>query len=742
MECLNLTIESVYSDITVTSVKVAEPLVGRAGKKRLLILSVAAIALFASYSSTYAADFLVDTPTVITNGSAANILDGNDSLIITGDGAITTVPNDTYGVEATGSFNNITNGGSIVTSGESSNGIQAVDQTIISNTGTIETHGLFSEGIEANEYTTIMNSGIIITRGDDAAAIYLRDHGMVINSGSIITYGSGGAAGIDAGDDHIIINSGLIETRGDDGVNVGADSQVTNTGVIRIYEDDGSAIQLGDNSHGFNSGDIVTFSRSARGIRSFSGTIFTNSGSIRTYGDFARAIDGRDSNTVINSGLLFTAGANAAGIDVTGGSTVTNSGKIVAAQYNSITFINGGSTLNLLAPSFIGGEIDLGAGVEINITTGPSHSNLWDFSTGTIIGGDPTIGDTVPWFYNSSTKQFATLDPSVLAAKTETLIDRTALISAVMQRRLEHSQLNMENRGRHNLEQSAGPFDKSGAWLQVMASKSKYDGDGVTLDRDIELGGFAVGYDVSHDNDTRFGMMAGYIDGRSEAASHWANSFESRSSGLFAAGYGRKNFGRMFVDLGLSAGIGTDNETKRFVNDNLTALGESHATGDLGVSFWISPEIAVGTEIGTLSNWTFAPSAKLRYAAEWFGGYTETGPSADANATVDDRMVAISEARLELAASRYVSFGNSVTALITARGGALGRSSFGEDATIILLSVTQDVSDFYEDNFAIFAGLDARFSVSDRLYLDLSTSTTQGNDITNWQGAGTLGVRF
>ncbi len=738
-----MTTESVYYEITDTSVKVSEPLVGRAGKKRLLILSVATIALSAGYSSTYAADFLVDTPTVITNGSAANILDGNDSLIITGDGAITTVPNDTYGVEATGSFNSITNGGSIVTSGESSNGIQAVDQTIISNTGTIETHGLFSEGIEANEYTTIMNSGIIITRGDDAAAIYLRDHGMVINSGSIITYGSGGAAGIDAGDDHIVINSGLIETRGGgDGVNVGADSKVTNTGVIRVYEDNGSAIQLGDDSQGFNSGAIVTFSNGAKGIRSFSGTIFTNSGSIRTYGDNARAIDGQSSNTIINSGLLFTAGLNSAAIDTTADSTVTNSGKIVAAQYNSIQFHNGGGTLNLLAPSFIGGEIDLDTGVEINITTGPSHSTLWDFSTGTLTAGDPTIGGTVPWFYNSSTKQFATFDPSVLAAKTETLIDRTALISAAMQRRLEHSQQSMEGEGSHGLEQNTGSFDKSGAWLQVMASKSQYEGGGTTLDRDIQLGGFAVGYDANHDKDTRFGVMAGYIDGRSEAAGRWSKSFESSSSGLFAAGYGRKSFGRIFVDLGLSAGIGTDNETKRFVNDNLAALGESHATGDPGVSFWISPEIAIGTEISTLSNWTFNPSVKLRYAAEWFGGYTETGPSADANATVDDQIIAFGEARLELAASRYVTFGNSVSALITARGGALGRTSFGEDATITLLGVTQDISDFYEDSFAIFAGLDARFAVSDRLNLDLSTSTTHGNDMTNVQGAAALGVAF
>jgi len=711
--------------------------------KHLLLCGTTLLGMVSEASRSHGADFIVNTPTVITNGSAANILDGNDSLIITGDGAITTVPDNTSGVEATGSFNTITNGGSIITNGERGIGIQAVDQSIISNDGTIEAFGRFGFGIEANDFNTIMNSGLIVTRGDGAEGMDLNDDNTVINSGSIITYDFD-ADGINADDRSIIINSGLMVTRGDSAqaVQVEDFGTVTNTGIIRTYGSSSQAVALGQNSQGFNSGTIVTFANGAHGFRSIAGSAVTNSGSIRTYGDNARAIDGQSSNTIINSGLLFTEGLNSAGIDITADSTVTNSGKIVAVQYNSIQFHNGGGTLNLLAPSFIGGEIDFDTGVEINITSGPSHSTLWDFSTGTLTGGDPTIGGTVPWFYNSATKQFATFDPSVLAAKTETLIDRTALISAAMQRRLEHSQQSMEGEGSHGLEQNTESFDKSGAWLQVMASKSQYNGDGTTLDRDIQLGGFAIGYDASHDKDTRFGVMAGYIAGRSEAASRWSNSFESSSSGLFAAGYGRKKFDRIFVDLGLSAGIGTDNETKRLVNDNLAALGESHATGDPGVSFWISPEIAIGTEISTLSNWTFRPSAKLRYAAEWFGGYTETGPSADANATVDDQMIAIGEARLELAASRYVTFGNSIQAFITARGGALGRTSFGEDATITLLGVTQDISDFYEDSFAIFAGLDASFAVSDRLNLDLSTSTTHGNDMTNVQGAASLGVLF
>lgn len=353
----------------------------------------------------------------------------------------------------------------------------------------------------------------------------------------------------------------------------------------------------------------------------------------------------------------------------------------------------------------------------------------------------------MPWFYNSATKQIATFDPSVLTASVETLTNRTSLISATIQRRLEAAELmiNGVQRGKpddYGSEMGAGPFDKSGVWVQVMTSHSEVEGNAATLDRDITLRGLAVGYDANHGKNTRFGVMAGYIDGSSDAASRWSKSFQSNSSGLFAVGYGRKSFGQAFVDLGLSAGIGTDNETKRFVNDNLSAFGESYAIGNGGTRFWISPEVAIGTQIKGSSKWTFAPTANLRYAAAWLGGYTETGPSVDANATVDDSMIAMGEAKLELAASRHFHFGPVIKTLFTARGGVLGRVSLGDDATITLLGVTQDVSDFYEDSFAIFAGADTSIAVSEMINLDLSTSATFGNGIKTIQGAVAVNIVF
>lgn len=767
------------SDTIACSANISDQISMRKCRIQGLMLGLAVSGIIAGCGGGYAADFVVDTPTIIQNGSAANTLDGNDSLTITKSGEIAVTG--AHAVDASGNSNEVTNAGLVEVNGDFFNGINLLaDFNTITNTsmGTITTNGEESVGIEGESYTTVMNDGQIAATGLDARGIDLRDHNQVTNNGSIST-GVGGEDAIRVLEFNTVINSGTITTMGDDAnaIEANSDNVIINNGVLTTYGISSYGINSTDDVFLTNNGSImvmdgtgmrgtkvativnngVIFIEDGEGINAEDDAVVINTGTIEVVaGDASNNGIDITSGVVVNSGSIITRGVDTDAIESDRSAIVSNSGKVVSAGANSFHFTDdsiftGEHKLNVLAPSFIGGTIDLGTAfttdTAVNIKTGASHSILWDFSTGNMLGADPTIGGTVPWFYDSATKQIATFDPSVLAASVETLTDRTALISATIQRRLEAADLviNGIQRGKpddYDSEINVGNFDKSGAWVQVLGSKSNNGGNASLLDRDIVLGGLAVGYDGRISDNKRFGVMAGYIDGSSEASSRWSKSFESDSSGFFAAGYARKSIGSLFVDLGLSAGFGTDNETKRFVNDNLAALGESYAMGDPGTSFWLSPEIAIGTQIGTMSNWTVAPSAKLRYAAEWFGSYTETGPSAAANAKVDDRMVAIGEARLELAASRDIMISHLMRASVTVRGGALGRASLGEDATITLLGVTRDVSDFYEDSFAIFAGLDARVAVSDRLRLDLSTSATHGNDMTNFQGAAALGVAF
>ena len=73
------------------------------------------------------------------------------------------------------------------------------------------------------------------------------------------------------------------------------------------------------------------------------------------------------------------------------GNSLTNGGKVLSAQSKAIEFTDAGNSLTLLAPSFLGGGIDLGGGTTVKLMTGPSHSVLWEFSEGTTDGGVPVI---------------------------------------------------------------------------------------------------------------------------------------------------------------------------------------------------------------------------------------------------------------------------------------------------------------------------------------------------------------
>lgn len=689
---------------------------------------------------------------IVTSGNSADGIEGINANTINNSGSIATDGNSSFGVRAR-NRNTITNSGAITTDGVDSYGIRVVDDNFVTNSGTITTTNENSYGISVDDDNTVINSGSITTDDHYSYGIYADNRNIITNSGSITTDGNE-SYGISADNFNTITNSGTITTDNDDshGIFAEDDNTITNSGTITTDDDDSDGIRVDDDNFVTNSGAITTFGDSSDGIHADNENTITNTGTIFTNDDDADGIDADDDNIISNSGVIFVDGSGADGIKVDEDNVVTNSGKVISVSGRSFNFDDDGNTLNLLAPSFIGGVIDLGGGTgtTVNIVTGPSHSVLWDFSTGTMVGGMPNISGSVPWFYNAATRKFATFDPTVLAAAPTALMDVTGLLSAVMQRRLEAGELTINGvkRGSSNGAgdeggtYEGGAFDKSGVWLKVLGSYSKQEEGDATQATTTTLAGFAAGFDTNINASTRLGVMAGYLDGKFESDSRFTSGVDADQSGWFAAGYGRKAFGAMFVDVGLSAGVntGTGDDTTRFVNDNLAPLGESYASsGGGGNSFWVSPEITIGSQIATSSSWTLSPTAKLRYAAQWLGGYTETGAASEANAIVSDRMVAVGEARVEVAASKALNLGYA--SIFTARAGGLVRSSLGDDgATVTMNGQTQEVSAFYEDNYAFFAGMDLSMNVNEAFSLDLSTSATYGNELTNFQG--TAGVKL
>lgn len=609
-----------------------------------------------------AADFVVDTMTNVQNGAPTHIVNGSDTLTITSSGAIEVVGADT--VDLSGGNNSIVN-----------RGLLSVD-------------GLFLEAINLGSNNEVHNSGTIIVSGNGSNGITPDMNNVVINSGKSLT--SGGFS------DAIFAASG---------------NSITNTGLLSATGNNSNGISTGGDNTVINHGTILT-----------SGNFFGSEG----------ILAGGANNLITNTGTIFTSGTFAVGIIVSGSSVVNNSGKIVSVQSNSFTLRNSSNTLNLSDPSFIGGLIDLGTDATVNITTGPSHAILWDFSTGTMIGQDPNVGGTVPWFYNPVNKKIATFDSTLLAAAQGMLTDKTAVLSNTIQRRIERASVTHKARD----EGSWSPT----IWTTGFISESTYVGGAPTLDHTITISGGAAGMDITVKDGWTIGALGGFMEGNAEAQGRYAPSFDLTRSEWFLGGYSRLSKNRFFIDAGLTAGFNISGETDRFVNDNLAPLGVSYARATTdGGSFWISPEIAAGVDLGDWAGWTLAPNIKLRYAAEWFDGYAETGPSAEANAMVDQHMIAFGEAKLELLASRPMAFGHN--SALKARIAALGRMSLGDDeVTLTLNDITQGVPHYSEDSFFVSAGLDLDIGLTENFSMHISGLTSFGSSQSNAQAM--VGVQF
>ena len=699
---------------------------------------------------------VINNGTLNTSGSNSAGVEVEELSTIINNGVINTSGDGSGGIETFDGNNTITNAGTLSTSGESSDAINVDDNNSITSTGTIQTTGDRSEGIAADNNNMITNTGTISTSGDRSDAINADDNSTIANSGSISTTGER-SHGIFAADNSMITNSGGISTSGRsaDGIEVQNGSNVINNGTITTIGDFADGIYGGETAtYTFiNNGSIITNGFAANGIAAEDGSTLnvTNTGSITIHGD-GSGIIGEGGSSLNNTGNI-TIRQDGIGISVSGG-TITNSGRVVSFQGHSIRIQSNGNMLNLNAPSFLGGAIDFSnsTNTTVNITSGPSHSILWDLSTGTMNGGAPNLSGPVPIFYNPTTQRVATFDPTALSGGANVLGDISGNLSGIMRGRLSRAgsgsgssltaySANYENTASKRLNTAfgeAGGAD-NGWWISGFGSHAEYDGNAVTtLDYEFDHTGFAIGYDWEHSSDLILGAMIGYGWGAFDTNSRFAGSFDNSADGLFGAFYGRSNLSDgMFVDFGISGGM-LSHSNSRFVNDNLAALGVSSASADYD-SWYVSPELKIGMDMGDVygNGWHYMPSASLRYAMQSVDGYTETGPSA-ANATVNSHDIAMMETRLELAAMRETDTGT-----FTQRVGWQHRSAMGDEAVnITMIGQTNSVGFASEDSSAAYLGLDAGMELDNGAFLNLGGEFTFGNNVTAVRGMATLKMVF
>lgn len=559
--------------------------------------------------------------------------------------------------------------------------------------------------------TTVTNGGFLIN-GNDTLTI--------APSGSIVPpVGSNGV--FSTGGNNEVDNQGLIEATGNNvfGIinNTSSNSPITNSGTVHTVGNGTQGIRNDNSNYSpiTNSGTVYTEGVAAIGIHNNNSlhSPLINTGTIRTEGVQATGIRNAFSvdSPITNSGSVYTTGADAIGIfnAASSDSPVINSGYVVSAQGDSFRFLSTtNSPLTLKAPSYIGGAINFMSTTTLDIQTGPSHSVLWQLPAD-MTGGAPNISGSVPWFYNSGTMQFATYDPSVFAGSLDLLGDLTRLLSRVGRTGLDGRRLADSNM-----------HGTSGFWLAGFGGAIWHDGDGaMTLERNIDQYGFAIGYRGAGIGGFEWGVMGGYVDNRMDIASRWTTSYDVSGQGWFAGLNTRGQLGALKVDAGVTGGrLGYDQS--RFVNDNLAltngqTLGRSWADASYD-GWYVAPELGIGLDLGTWGGWTLTPSARIRYAAQWLGGYDETG--SNANASVDARRLGLAEASSELALSRQLDYG-----ALTLRVGYLGRASTGNDKVAVsLLGIGQDVPFGDTDTHTGYAGVafDVDIAANTKLSLDFT----------------------
>lgn len=741
----------------------------RAPCRLSVLAATTAIALALAISPAAAQQvIIIDDAQTTTNGGAT--IDGDDSLTVTESGSITTV-NDNA-IETTGDDNVIDMRGDLSTIGAGAHGFAITGNgNVVTSFGTVTIGHVNSDGFVINgDANTITNSGLVTTVGD-AFVIQSGTGNTITNSGTII---AGSEAFEIESDGNTVINSGtLIVGREAFDINSSGNT-IINTADVTVDAAPAFDIDGGDNDNVIvNSGAITTTGNSSEafeigGERNF----VTNSGAVRTEGVNAGGVDflgiGNQNNTFENSGSIFTLGTSAEGIEVSGDqNTVTNSGSIVAVNSDTILVRNNadGTALNLLAPGFLGGAIDLrdSTNTTVNIVTGPSQSIFWTLDTDDptdLAGNAPNLSGSVPFFYNAATQTVATFDPTLLASESQALGDLTRLLSRVGLGAVEGFGAGFGSGSAGPLAYQPGESYPAGVqateraiesdvghrfgrvWVTVLGGQMDHDGGGTTLDSTIGHFGFAGGTTWQHTPGTTLSAMAGYVAGSNEADAVWAPSFDHDTHTLFASLHGEHQlswgtFGSGALQFGLTAGY-SQIDHNRFVNDNLAPLGESWVSADYG-GFFVSPELGFSTDFVLESGQTLTPNAGLRYAAQWLDGYTETGAvSPAANATVEDRFVGALEARAGLDVTRNFAFGT-----LTGRIGYLGRWSTGDDgASITLNGVTQTVASDVQNLNAVTIGATLRSALGETAFLELDANYLVGDTAQGFDGRITVGMAF